>query len=387
VGLALFLTHEGDPAAGELAESLEAPIFIGGAERLEPPAGALVVPLTAPSRTEQRALWAIALGRDGAQLREPLVEQFDFGPREIRETAAAADARAELTGNPRTLAHLWESARERARFSADGLARQIATSNCWEQLVLPNDALAQLEEIASQARLRATVYDDWGFGEKLTRGRAITALFAGASGTGKTMAAEAIADRLQLDLHRVDLAAVVSKYIGETEKNLRVVFDAAERSGAVLFFDEADALFGKRADVKDAHDRYANIEVDYLLQRMEDYRGGVAILATNRRSLLDQAFLRRLRFLVEFPFPDRDARRRMWQNVFPVGAPRENLDLDALARLELTGGSIRTIAVNAAFKAAAADTPVAMEHVMASARREYAKLERLVTAAEFGSWA
>jgi len=386
-GLALFLGHDGDHVAGELAERIEAPLFVGGPDRLEPQAAALVVPLVAPTRAEQRALWTAALGSDAAELGDRLVEQFDFGPREIRDTVAAADTRAELAAQPREPAHVWQAARERARFTADGLARLIATTNCWEQLVLPDDALGQLEEIAAQAGLRATVYDDWGFGEKLTRGRAITALFAGASGTGKTMAAEALADRLQLDLHRVDLAAVVSKYIGETEKNLRVVFDAAERSGAVLFFDEADALFGKRTDVKDAHDRYANIEVDYLLQRMEDYRGGVAILATNRRSLLDQAFLRRLRFLVEFPFPDRNARVRMWKGVFPDLLPRADLDLDTLARLEVTGGSIRTIAVNAAFKAAAAGTPVAMEHVMAAARREYAKLERLVTPAEFGSWA
>jgi hypothetical protein len=386
-GLAVFLPHQGGTIAGELAERLEAPIVVAGPDRLEPHAAALVVPLDAPTRATQRALWAAALGADDPELCGPLVEQFDFGPREIRDTVAAAGSRADFLGEELALEHLWESARERARFSADGLARQIVTTNCWERLVLPDDALEQLEEITAQARLRSKVYDDWGFGETLTRGRAITALFAGPSGTGKTMAAEAIADRLRLDLHRVDLAAVVSKYIGETEKNLRVVFDAAERSGAVLFFDEADALFGKRTDVKDAHDRYSNIEVDYLLQRMEDYRGGVAILATNRRSLLDPAFLRRLRFLVDFPFPDRDARVRMWEGAFPEGAPRGELDLDVLARLEVTGGSIRTISVNAAFRAAASGSAVEMDHLMAAARREYAKLERLVTGAEFGDWA
>jgi hypothetical protein len=386
-GLAVFIPHVGGAAAGELALRVEAPVFVGGPDRLEPQASALVVPLETPTRPEQRELWAAALGGDDAEVIAPLVEQFDFGPREIRDAVAAAGARADLHGEAPAFEHLWEAARERARLDADGLARRIPTACSWGQLVLPDDALAQLEEIAAQAKLRTKVYDDWGFATTLTRGRAITALFAGASGTGKTMAAEAIADRLRLDLHRVDLAAVVSKYIGETEKNLRAVFDAAERSGAVLFFDEADALFGKRTDVKDAHDRYANIEVDYLLQRMEDYGGGVAILATNRRWLLDHAFLRRLRFVVEFPFPDRDARLRMWQGVFPDGVPRDDLDLEALSRLEVAGGSIRTIAVNASFRAAAADAPLAMEHVMASARREYAKLERLVTTNEFGSWA
>jgi SpoVK/Ycf46/Vps4 family AAA+-type ATPase len=272
------------------------------------------------------------------------------------------------------------------RAGADGLARLVPATDCWERLVLPPDGLAQLEELAAQAGHRARVYEEWGFGPRLTRGRGITALFAGASGTGKTMAAEALAARLQLDLYAIDLAGVVSKWIGETEKNLRRVFDAAQRSGAVLFFDEADALFGKRTEVKDAHDRYANIEVDYLLQRMEDYRG-VAILATNRRNLVDPAFLRRLRFLVDFPFPDPAAREQLWRGVFPPGAPLAELDFEALARLEVSGGSIRTIAVNAAFLAAGEDAPIGMAHVMHAARREYTKLERLAAATEFGAWA
>jgi vesicle-fusing ATPase len=195
------------------------------------------------------------------------------------------------------------------------------------------------------------------------------------------MAAEVLANHLGLDLYRIDLAGVVSKYIGETEKNLRRLFDAAERGGAVLLFDEADALFGKRTEVKDSHDRYANIEVNYLLQRMEDYRG-LAILATNMRSLLDHAFLRRLRFILDFPFPGRDLRRSIWERVFPPEAGAR-IDPEALSRLEVSGGSIRSIAVNAAFLAAGEDGGIGMDQVLRAARREYRKIDKLVLEAEF----
>jgi SpoVK/Ycf46/Vps4 family AAA+-type ATPase len=199
------------------------------------------------------------------------------------------------------------------------------------------------------------------------------------------MAAEVLARDLDLDLYRIDLSQIVSKWIGETEKNLARVFDAAERSGAVLFFDEADALFGKRTEVSDSHDRYANIEVDYLLQRMEEYRG-LAILATNMKSQLDQAFLRRLRFVLDFPFPNFQQRRRIWERVFPAEAPLGDVNLDLLARLEIPGGNIRNIAINAAFLAASAASPIRMDHLMRSAVREYGKEERLVTRDEFGAW-
>jgi SpoVK/Ycf46/Vps4 family AAA+-type ATPase len=228
------------------------------------------------------------------------------------------------------------------------------------------------------------VYETWGFGRRLGPGRGNSARFPGPRGTAKTMAAEILAGALRLDLYRVDLAGVVSKYIGETEKNLRRVFEAAERSGAILCFDEADALFGKRSEVKDSHDRYANIEVDYLLQRMEDYRG-LAVLTTNRKAALDRAFLRRLRFLVEFPFPDADLRRRIWQRSFPPEAPVGDLDWGALARLEISGGNIRNIALNAAFLAARDDAEIGLEHVLHAARREYAKTDKLTDPAEFGA--
>jgi SpoVK/Ycf46/Vps4 family AAA+-type ATPase len=242
-----------------------------------------------------------------------------------------------------------------------------------------------LRDIAIHVKQRATVYETWGFATKGTRGLGISALFAGGSGTGKTMAAEVLANELRLDLYRIDLSQVVSKYIGETEKNLRRVFDAAEESGAILLFDEADALFGKRSEIRDSHDRYANIEVSYLLQRMEAYRG-LAILTTNFKSALDTAFLRRIRFTVQFPFPDAAQRAEIWRRIFPATTPTRDLDCAKLARLNVTGGNIRNIALNAAFLAADAGEPVQMKHILRAARSEYLKLEKSLTEAEIGGW-
>jgi SpoVK/Ycf46/Vps4 family AAA+-type ATPase len=248
--------------------------------------------------------------------------------------------------------------------------------------VLPAEETSLLHQIADQVRQRSKVYEDWGFYKRMNRGLGISALFAGESGTGKTMAAEVIANDLRLNLYRIDLSAVVSKYIGETEKNLRRLFDAAEDGGAILFFDEADALFGKRSEVKDSHDRYANIEINYLLQRMEAYRG-LAILATNFKSALDAAFMRRLRFIVNFPFPGVKERKAMWQKVFPPETPTEGLDFNRLAQFNLTGGSIHNIALNAAFLAAKAETPVQMERVLAAARAEFRKLDKPINEGDF----
>ncbi len=230
------------------------------------------------------------------------------------------------------------------------------------------------------------MYRQWGFAARYSRGLGISALFAGASGTGKTMAAEVLAGELELDLYRIDLSAVVSKYIGETEKNLRRVFDAAEAGGAILLFDEADALFGKRSEVKDSHDRYANIEISYLLQRMEAYRG-LAILTTNMKSALDSAFLRRIRFIVDFPFPDARMREKIWEGVFPTETPLGSVNFKQLARLNIAGGNIRNIAMNAAFLAASENEPVQMSHLLMAARTEYAKIEKPLTDAEFKGWA
>ena len=216
-------------------------------------------------------------------------------------------------------------------------------------------------------------------------GLGISALFTGASGTGKTLAAEVLAQELRLDLYRIDLSQVVSKYIGETEKNLRRVFEAAEAGGAILLFDEADALFGKRSEVRDSHDRYANIEVSYLLQRMEAYRG-LAILTTNLKNAIDSAFLRRIRFVVQFPFPDVTQRTEIWRRMFPPKLPTEGLDFPKLARLNVAGGNIRNIALNGAFLAADAGESVGMAHLLRAARSEYAKLEKSLTEAEVGGW-
>jgi hypothetical protein len=257
------------------------------------------------------------------------------------------------------------------------LAHKFVFPYGWDDLVLPPDQYEQLREICTRASHRDLVYNRWGFGRKLAHGRGLHVLFSGPPGTGKTMAAAIIANELDLDLYRIDLAQVVSKYIGETEKNLERVFVAAEHSGAVLFFDEADALFGKRSDVKDAHDRYANIEISYLLQRMEEY-DGLAILATNVRQHLDEAFLRRLQVSVEFPFPDEEHRRRIWATLFPAEAPLgPDVDFDLLAReLKLAGGNLKNIALAAAFYAAAKGTTINLAHLARAALREHEKLGR-----------
>ncbi|HVQ16471.1 MAG TPA: ATP-binding protein [Vicinamibacterales bacterium] len=275
-------------------------------------------------------------------------------------------------------AQVWNALRESARGGLDALAQRIESRATFKDLVVPSAVSSQLHDMANQLRHRHTVYEDWGFGTRDNRGLGIAALFSGESGTGKTLAAEVIANEAGLDLYRIDLASVVSKYIGETERNLSQLFAAAEHSGAVLLFDEADALFGKRSEVKDSHDRYANIEIAYLLQRIESYRG-LAILTTNMKSALDRAFLRRIRFVVQFPFPDEAAREAIWRRQFPPSAPVGDVDFTALSRLQLSGGHIRSVAINAAFHAAAGNEPIDQDLVIAAARSEFAKLERTFT--------
>jgi SpoVK/Ycf46/Vps4 family AAA+-type ATPase len=250
----------------------------------------------------------------------------------------------------------------------------------WDDLVLPADQMEQLREIHSHVEHRALVHDTWGFERKLARSKGLNVLFAGPPGTGKTMAAEVLGHALGLDLYKVDLSGVLSKYIGETEKNLGRIFDEAATSNAILFFDEADALFGKRTQVHDAHDRYANIEVAYLLQRMEDYEG-LVILATNLRKNMDEAFVRRLHFTVEFPLPGLDDRRRLWAQIWPAPTPRDpGLDLELLAReVAVSGGAIRNIALAGAFLAAADGGVVTMEHLVHATQREYQKMGKVLT--------
>lgn len=331
----------------------------------------LALDVQPPTPAERATAWRTALGPD-ADI-DALAAQFGLDLPAIHEVASIAN------GDPATA---WRACRIRTRPQLDALAQRLEPKVDWADIVLPPDAQQLLEQIADQVAQRTKVYETWGFGERISRGLGISVLFAGPSGVGKTMAAEVLANHLKLDLYRIDLSAVVSKYIGETEKNLRRLFDAADSSGSILFFDEADSLFGKRSEVKDAHDRYANIEVNYLLQRMEAYRG-LAILATNMRTALDNAFLRRLRFIVEFPFPEAAQRRTIWEKAFPVNAPRHELDCERLARLQLSGGMTRNIALNAAFLAASADTPITMRHVLDAARAEFQKFELPIRELDF----
>jgi AAA+ superfamily predicted ATPase len=377
-------------AAIRLIERLKGLAIIGEREpRRIAHRPSIVLNVAHPLGEEQRQAWHDAL-RPAllSEAREPIdavASQFSLSDAAIRAIAAEAIARA--AGSPprkqQILSAVWDLCRARLRRPLEGLAQRIESGVDWDDLVLPEPQKQTLRTIAVQLRQRATVYERWGFAQKTQRGLGVSALFWGQSGTGKTMAAEVLANEFRLDLYRIDLSSVVSKYIGETEKNLRRVFDAAEESGAILLFDEADALFGKRSEVKDSHDRYANIEVSYLLQRMEAYRG-LAILTTNLKSTLDPAFLRRLRFVVEFPFPDQALRAEIWRGVFPSATPTEDINVGRLAQLRIAGGNIRNIAMNAAFLAADAGEPVRMTHLIAATRSEYAKLERPLTAAEIG---
>ena len=351
----------------------------------EPWAGAttntLSTDVAKPTAVEQRTIWQRLLGDGAGDHPQQLAGHFDFNLGKIEQVAHSALGTAEQKAD--TLGHaLWEAALARTRPALDQLAQRIEPKASWDDIKLPDNETNLLHQIADQVAQRSTVYDDWGFRERMNRGLSISALFAGESGTGKTMAAEVIAKALGLSLYRIDLSAVVSKYIGETEKNLRKLFDAAEEGGTILFFDEADALFGRRSEVKDSHDRYANIEVNYLLQRLESFHG-LAILATNMKSALDTAFLRRIRFVVNFPFPGAPERKAMWASVFPVKAATAVLDVDRLAKLPLTGGSIQGIALNAAFTAAQRGVQISMPLVLDAARAELRKLDKPVNEADF----
>ncbi len=383
--------HSVEPAdiAGEsslirLTEAVSGLVFVAipeGRAMGYRPRVTLEIPL--PAASEQRALWIEALGKNGSLAEghlDRILSQFQLGPRAIR--ASCSEALGEKAGEEDGLAaSLWNACRRQTRPQLERMAQRIEPAASWDDLVLPKMQTEILKEIAAHVRLRHRVYDSWGFSAKSSRGLGISALFTGSSGTGKTLAAEVLAKDLSLDLFRIDLSQVVSKYIGETEKNLRRVFDAAEAGGAILLFDEADALFGKRSEVKDSHDRYANIEVSYLLQRMESYRG-LAILTTNMREGLDPAFLRRIRFIVQFPFPDTASRTEIWRRIFPAQTPTDHLDPERLSLLHVAGGNIRNIALHAAFLAAEGGSAVAMTHIQQAAKREYAKIEKQLSAAE-----
>ena len=364
-------------------ESLQGLAFVvGDLAQLDRPL--LRMEAAADDAARTAAHWRRELGAAAAPLNgqlEALSHQFQLRPAAIRRVAARATGRsAEEVGT-----NLWNACRAEARGELDMLGQRIEPRASWEDLVLPPAQTAALRTLTLHLHGRQRVYQEWGFAQKSARGLGIAALFTGRSGTGKTLAAEVIARELRLDLYRIDLAATVSKYIGETEKNLRRVFDAAEAGGAILLFDEADALFGSRSEVRDSRDRYANLEVAYLLQRVETYRG-LAILTTNLKQAIDSAFLRRIRFVVEFPFPDEEARSAIWERVFPAQTPREGLRLERLARLNLSGGNIRNMALNAAFLAAGANEPVRMSHLLRAAEAEYLKMEKPLPRADVRDW-
>ncbi|MEU6535380.1 AAA family ATPase [Streptomyces sp. NPDC047000] len=375
-----------------------APAFLAGSVRWEPsgvPRGMTFVRLEfpAPGHAERIRLWETALGtadRSALDL-AALAGRFRLTGGQIRDAVVTGRnlAHARAPGAPRiTQDDLYAACRLQSNRGLAELAQRITPHYGWDDIVLPADRMEQLRETADQVRYRALVYESWGFERKLANGRGLAVLFAGPSGTGKTMAADVLAHELGLDLYKIDLSTVVSKYIGETEKNLSRIFAEAATSNAVLFFDEADALFGKRSQVRDARDRYANLETSYLLQRMEQHEG-VVVLATNLRKNLDDAFVRRLHVTIDFPVPGAEDRRRIWEQIWPAETPLDGgLDLDLLARrIDLPGGNIRNIALAGAFLAAADGGTVTMEHLLRATRREYQKMGKILAAGEFESGA
>jgi SpoVK/Ycf46/Vps4 family AAA+-type ATPase len=354
--------------------------------------GALVasVELPPPGVQVRTAAWQRHLARRalGPQdWAEPLAVRFRLTPGRIR--AAADMAEADRMMHPDraglTLEDLMAACRRQSRHRLGELAVKVEQVRSWDDLVLPDAALCQLHELCDQIRFQHQVHDTWGFRRALGQGCGVAALFSGPPGTGKTMAAEVIAGDVGLDLYAVDLSSVVSKYIGETEKNLARIFHEAETSNAILLFDEADALFGKRTQVTDSHDRYANIETSYLLQRLDAYTGTV-ILATNLRQNLDDAFTRRLRFLIDFTFPDEAHRLRIWRALVPPQAPLSpDVDFAELAReFPLAGGNIRNVVLNAAFLAAADGGTIALRHLLHGTRREFDKVGKVWTGSDIG---
>jgi predicted nucleic acid-binding protein len=367
--------------ARRVVENLTVPAILASREPVRSDRSFHRFDVNKPAPAEQKRLWEKGLGDGAGALNgalDTLSEQFRLSAKAIYSTSASYRSVSEPD-------HLWNACRSLARPKLEDLAQRIVPCAGWDDLVLPEIQMQTLHQLAAQVHHRMTVYETWGFSAKGRRGLGVSALFAGESGTGKTMAAEVLAHDLALDVYRIDLSAVVSKYIGETEKNLKQVFDAAEEGGVLLLFDEADALFGKRSEVKDSHDRYANIEVGYLLQRMEAYHG-LAILTTNAKSVLDKSFHRRLRFTVNFPFPDAAQREAIWRRIFPPETPTLGLNHTKLAQLNVAGGNIRNIALNAAFLAAEARTPVQMVHVLHAARLEAQKIERALSEAEIRGW-
>jgi len=393
-------------AADHLLERLPGPLIVASRDPLPRPLNRYleVYEVNKPRPAAQRLLWQRALGPNSERLNgdlDNLAEHFRLSAETIFSVVKAAVGSAMTsrvdescvggaseTEHPSRPDKLWNLCRSISRSRLEDLAQRIAPGDKpaeWEDLILPETQKQILRQMAAQLRHRLRVHETWGFAMRSRRGLGLSAMFCGFSGTGKTFAAEVLAAELKLDLYRIDLSAVVSKYIGDTEKNLKQLFDAAESGGVLLLFDEADALFGKRAEVRDGRDRYANMEIGYLLQRMEGFEG-LAILTTNLKSSLDKAFQRRLRFIVDFPFPDVAQREAIWSRIFPPKTPTCGLDVKRLAQLNMAGGSIRNIALNAAFLAAETGKPVEMAHVLHATRLEALKTERPLAESEIRGW-
>ena len=385
------LIARGLPAVRAFSEMPATVILVGA--RTWDPAWARDVPFICeapiPDAAHRAELWRRNLNGDtppGLDLAGTMA-QFRLTAEQVHRAARAARMEAHAREVPLDEDELKAGARAQNAAGLERLARRIQPAVGFADLVLPPDTMAQLKELLTRARYREQVLDVWKMGGPSARRRGLTALFAGPSGTGKTMAAEVLAGELGLDLYTVDLATVVDKYVGETEKNLDRIFAEAERVNGVILFDEADALFGKRSEVSDAHDRYANVEVAYLLQRMELF-DGIAILATNLRANLDEAFTRRLDSLVDFPEPEEEYRRQLWERSLGTAMPRaDDLDLGFLAEsFQLAGGAIRNIVVAAAYAAAEHGRPLSMAHLIRATQREYLKMGRLCVESEFGPY-
>jgi ATP-dependent 26S proteasome regulatory subunit len=372
-------------------------VFLSSRVAWEPGGGAIDKPfvkieMPVPPFSVRKQLWQTLLDDHMSVAPDVdldvLANKFRLTGGQIRDAVAGARDLAAGWGNGRqqiSMDDLHCACRAQSNQKLSSVARKISPKFTWEDIVLPNDQMTQLREMTNQVRYKHVVYGDWNFEKKLSLGLGLNVLFAGPSGTGKTMAAEIIGGELGLDLYKIDLSTVVSKYIGETEKNLDKIFKEAQNSNAILFFDEADAIFGKRSEVRDSHDRYANIEIAYLLQKMEEY-DGIVILATNLRKNLDEAFARRMHFSVEFPSPEEPDRYRIWQRVFPKEAPTSgDVDLSFMARqFKITGGNIKNIALGAAFLAASDGRTITIEHLIRATKREYQKIGRLCTETDFG---
>ncbi len=342
---------------------------------------------------ERKNIWEICLNGDNRNISshdtEEIASKFNFTEGRIKAALEAASNIAlwQRGDNQIKPEDIYNACRLYSDSELNSLAKKLDYTYSWDNIVLPADRKSILRNICNYVKFRHKVLGEWGFGRKFSMGKGLNVLFSGSSGTGKTMAAQIIARELNIDIFRIDLSRIVSKYIGETEKNLDRIFTAAGNSNVILFFDEADALFGKRSEVRDAHDRYANIEIAYLLQKIEEY-DGIVVLATNLRSNIDEAFVRRMHYIVDFPFPDEAMRKDIWLSIFPENAPlNNNIDFNFLARqFKLSGGNIRNVATNAAFLAASENKEINISHLIYAIKIEYEKIGKLCLKNEFGEY-